>query len=1490
MLANSFIKKFSWILLFSIVFSLFSVLPEEPAYASGEFTCFNSDGKAYAYQSVWDSTHLDVYRWEASTGQTAGNDGNAVLAATFTSSDFSPYSGNISEVNSFMMDREGNAYALLKENDNDLYLFKLNMPSSGTNGTATLVEQLSDGDNNAGTYYEKNGYKYLITSNGFMKGNQIAVRLNADGSTTEISMTRTGESGTSKSKDFTWLPNADFTGLGDGTSPDIIGFDRKNTKVYYGYISHSSQGGAGESVTINVQSQNVSTPSGWSGSGNAAGAVFGFGKDELYAINNNTGQLYSIDYSSGSFSLNEAQFSSQDLYANDTTNNDGAACHEGSATVEWDPTLTAIQGTCDGSDRGIAVTLDNSSGGIDATYTVTYTVNGGGSNSLATNVTVTAGNTTVRNIPAQSDDAEIDILWSATNTDYITNTPDSGTTTVEITVDTSSCGQGTVSTGLGSCSNGAATSTIVLTATNATMYFDVQYQINSDGWVTLKNDEAVSPGSPETYATPAQADGTTVSWRYETGTSAPSSGSYTNATSRVIDCDPNSTVSQSLLGCVNGAKTSTLSITNNESDTAYYKVEYQIDSGSFVELKGASDDLAVSAGATDTSLTASVPDGSTITWRITDSFTDGNYTNMSTETISQSSAANCVVNSTGSQDLAGSCANGAKTSTFSIRNNESSTAYYEIEYRIDSGSWVEADDNLEVSGGATNTSLTASVPDGSSINWRFKSSFTNNDFSGKSDETGETNTDLNSSTVDCDPNSTVSQELTCSGGSATSTLSIKNNEESDTAYYKVDYRINSGSWVAVKTASDDLAVSAGATNTSLSQSVSEGSTITWRITDSFTDGNYTNQVVENVSVSSSASCTTTTTTSTTTTSTTTTSTTTTSTTTTSTTTTTLPKEVFKPVIKNNRTCNEGGGGNFGLSIDHRDSTVDAIIKLSVYIDKKIVSETTYKISSGTSAFITTIENVPEDSKYKLLISVKNTLNNKEASGKFVKKANCIKDEDETTTTIPKLTTTTSISTTTTIDTDFDIDVDVGITTTSTTTTTIPPPTTTIPIDPDEGDPLTSEEGNDIYIWDFEEDIYFTDGDFIVTYLYQENSITMADTGLNLTFINYEELDPYYLYYGSAASFLLGIGLFIRYRKRRLLNKISSLQKVYENASTLKEALESIVQTKVKITFDNDEKYNPENKKLKKYSHLLKELQYTTVAIQNIKKKDIFRDIDRSVIIKILQENLTSLNNAGFTIIFSGEQTLLDKKTSSVTEITSRKDKLKKKKVKRNGFLIAASFTMMSFIIGFYAFQQTFLTNTQQIAAQEELKEIFTNESPVEEIYERKFNLNLDFSNDENEAGLFPEIREILSLRSSTTKEVEDVSVFGFLEIPEINLEQYVVIGTSEAELQLGPGYYLGTEIPGSGGNVGIAGHRTTHGAPFGDLHLVNVGDAINLTFAGNKYQYIIDQIHVVPARGGEYLLYNNGVDRLTLTTCHPRYSGKERLVVSGILKKIQSSA
>ena len=40
-----------------------------------------------------------------------------------------------------------------------------------------------------------------------------------------------------------------------------------------------------------------------------------------------------------------------------------------------------------------------------------------------------------------------------------------------------------------------------------------------------------------------------------------------------------------------------------------------------------------------------------------------------------------------------------------------------------------------------------------------------------------------------------------------------------------------------------------------------------------------------------------------------------------------------------------------------------------------------------------------------------------------------------------------------------------------------------------------------------------------------------------------------------------------------------------------------------------------------------------------------------------------------------------------------------------------------------------------------------------------------------------------------------------------------------------------------------------HGAPFRDLDLIEIGDELNLTFGPNTYTYIVDQLHVVPARG-----------------------------------------
>ena len=128
------------------------------------------------------------------------------------------------------------------------------------------------------------------------------------------------------------------------------------------------------------------------------------------------------------------------------------------------------------------------------------------------------------------------------------------------------------------------------------------------------------------------------------------------------DCDPETNLSTSFSTCSAGAKTSTLSIQNTESAAVYYKVEYQIDSGSFQTANG---NLSVSASSTDTSQTASVPDGSTITWRITDSFTSGDFTNMSAETQSTSDAVDCDPASTISSSFA-ACAKAIETGMVSI--------------------------------------------------------------------------------------------------------------------------------------------------------------------------------------------------------------------------------------------------------------------------------------------------------------------------------------------------------------------------------------------------------------------------------------------------------------------------------------------------------------------------------------------------------------------------------------------------------------------------------------------------------------------------------------------------------------------------------------------------------------------------------------------------------------------------------------------------------
>lgn len=122
-------------------------------------------------------------------------------------------------------------------------------------------------------------------------------------------------------------------------------------------------------------------------------------------------------------------------------------------------------------------------------------------------------------------------------------------------------------------------------------------------------------------------------------------------------------------------------------------------------------------------------------------------------------------------------------------------------------------------------------------------------------------------------------------------------------------------------------------------------------------------------------------------------------------------------------------------------------------------------------------------------------------------------------------------------------------------------------------------------------------------------------------------------------------------------------------------------------------------------------------------------------------------------------------------------------------------------------------------------------------------------------------------------------VVGIIEIPKIGVSKFFVQGTSREDLKKGPGHYPSTPMPGQIGNAAIAGHRTTYGQPFHRLDELAPGDEIKITMAnGGVYVYTMRASEVV-APTDVRVVANTPNPQLTLTTCNPKYSARERLVI-----------
>ncbi len=171
--------------------------------------------------------------------------------------------------------------------------------------------------------------------------------------------------------------------------------------------------------------------------------------------------------------------------------------------------------------------------------------------------------------------------------------------------------------------------------------------------------------------------------------------------------------------------------------------------------------------------------------------------------------------------------------------------------------------------------------------------------------------------------------------------------------------------------------------------------------------------------------------------------------------------------------------------------------------------------------------------------------------------------------------------------------------------------------------------------------------------------------------------------------------------------------------------------------------------------------------------------------------------------------------------------------------------------------------------------------------------------------------------------------FANLYIPAFGKDfaRTIVQGTADSDLEAGPGHYVSSQLPGQLGNFAVAGHRVGTGEPFLNLDRLRPGDTIIVQTAGNWYVYSVlgDRAAYLAAtritnaahRSAAIAAALAGTDNqgvpgreivapsavqvidpvpdhpgavptralLTLTTCHPKYTADQRMVVHAVLTR-----
>ena len=365
-----------------------------------------------------------------------------------------------------------------------------------------------------------------------------------------------------------------------------------------------------------------------------------------------------------------------------------------------------------------------------------------------------------------------------------------------------------------------------------------------------------------------------------------------------------------------------------------------------------------------------------------------------------------------------------------------------------------------------------------------------------------------------------------------------------------------------------------------------------------------------------------------------------------------------------------------------------------------------------------------------------------------------------------------------------------------------------------------------------------------------------------------------------------------------------LSEVYVKSNILKKVLENAIGTEVMISVDVSERFNPLIAEPENFTEdivtMLKEVDYLTSAVKNISKNAKYLGID--VTEEMLREKLTLMTSNRFSIVFTKKpvekhrnipRLIFDlplKKNRRQREVTKASRSASTQNTGKRSLLpLGVGLLIVGFIILIYSVNQTFFSTSVINDEQNLLENKFqVSELNLSEIRNQNIMTEQSLDNleqtDEFQESIISIATKTLTNQAAKAEFLPDV--VGRLTILSANINHYVVFGATNKKLEYGPGYILGTSLPGSGGNFAIAGHRTTYGAPFGNLDRVQVGETIIFQTNTNQYKYQVIDVKIISPEDN-YVLENYGDDRITLTTCHPKFSAKQRLVVIGQLEKVE---